>query len=48
MLVVTLRHMPPEQPPEKAADSLDLVKAGGINAIGGSTDATVTFAVTVP
>jgi hypothetical protein len=48
MLVVTLRHMPPEQPPEKASDTLEIVKASGIDAIGGSTDATVTFSVTVP
>ncbi|MBX3157931.1 MAG: hypothetical protein KF773_18325 [Deltaproteobacteria bacterium] len=46
MLVVTLRHMPPEQPPQKGADTLALVKASGIDAIGGSTDASVTFAVT--
>jgi hypothetical protein len=47
-LIVTLRHMPPEEPPEKAADTLDLVRANGIDSIGGSTDASVTFMVTVP
>lgn len=47
-LVITLRHMPPEEPPQKAADSAMGVAAGGFAAIGGSTDAQVTFAVTVP
>jgi hypothetical protein len=47
-LIVTLRHMPPEEPPQKAADTVALVKSGGLDAIGGSTDASVTFAVTVP
>jgi hypothetical protein len=47
-LIVTLRHMPPEEPPEKSADSAAQVKAGGFAAIGGSTDAQVTFMVTVP
>lgn len=47
-LIVTLRHMPPEEPPEKASDTVGLVKAGGIDSIGGSTDASVTFLVTVP
>jgi hypothetical protein len=46
-LTVTLRHMPPEEPPEKAADTLDIVKTSGIDAIGGSTDATVDFTVSV-
>jgi hypothetical protein len=47
-LIVTLRHMPPEEPPQKAADTLAKVKAGGVDSIGGSTDAQVTFTVTVP
>ncbi len=47
-LVVTLRHMPPEEPPQKSADSAAQVAAGGFAAIGGSTDAQVTFPVTVP
>ena len=47
-LIVTLRHMPPEEPPEKAADSAANVATGGFSAIGGSTDAQVTFSVTVP
>jgi hypothetical protein len=46
-LTVTLRHMPPELPPEKSADAAEAVKTGGFSAIGGSTDATVDFAVTV-
>ena len=47
-LIVTLRHMPPEEPPQKAADTVSKVKAGGVDSIGGSTDAQVTFNVTVP
>ncbi|MGE0545733.1 MAG: hypothetical protein AB7O24_11390 [Kofleriaceae bacterium] len=47
-LLVTLRHMPPEQPPVKSATTVDDVKANGIDAIGGSTDAQVSFDVTVP
>lgn len=46
-LTVTLRHMPPEEPPVKAADTLATARAGGVDSIGGSTDAQVTFAVTV-
>ncbi|HEY5923628.1 MAG TPA: hypothetical protein VIV11_18230 [Kofleriaceae bacterium] len=46
-LTVTLRHMPPELPPEKSADSATQVRTGGFAAIGGSTDAQVDFAVTV-
>jgi hypothetical protein len=46
-LTVTLRHMPPEEPPVKAADTVTLVKTGGVDSIGGSTDAQVTFNVTV-
>jgi len=47
-LIVTLRHMPPEEPPVKAANTVMLAKTGGIDSIGGSTDAQVTFNVTVP
>lgn len=46
-LTVTLRHMPPELPPEKSAGAAEAVKTGGFSAIGGSTDAMVDFAVTV-
>jgi hypothetical protein len=46
-LTVTLRHMPAELPPVKAEDTVDLVREGGVAAIGGSTDAQVTFDVTV-
>jgi hypothetical protein len=46
-LTITLRHMPPEEPPVKAADTVTLVKSGGVNAIGGSTDAQVNYSVTV-
>lgn len=46
-LTVTLRHMPPEEPPVKAADTLAKAKAGGVDSIGGSTDAQVNFTVTV-
>jgi hypothetical protein len=46
-LTVTLRHMPPELPPEKSADTATVVKNGGFDAIGGSTDASVNFDVTV-
>lgn len=46
-LVVTLRHMPPEEPPVKAANTATLVKTGGVDSIGGSTDAQVMFNVTV-
>ncbi len=47
-LVVTLRHMPPELPPEKAADTVEMARDSGIDSPGGSTDATVAFMVTVP
>ncbi len=47
-LIVTLRHMPPEEPPEKSADSAANVATGGFSAIGGSSDAQVTFSVAVP
>jgi hypothetical protein len=46
-LTVTLRHMPPEEPPVKAANTLMLVKSGGVDSIGGSTDVQVMFNVTV-
>lgn len=46
-LNVVLRHMPPEEPPEKGADTLEAVKAGGLDAIGGSSDVDVDFQVTV-
>lgn len=46
-LTVTLRHMPPEEPPVKSSSTLMDVKTGGIDSIGGSTDAQVNFAVTV-
>jgi hypothetical protein len=46
-LTVTLRHMPPEEPPVKSADTVMQVKTGGIDSIGGSTDAQVNFMVTV-
>jgi hypothetical protein len=47
-LTVTLRHMPPEEPPVKSATTVAEVKAGGVASIGGSTDAQVQFDVTVP
>ena len=46
-LTVTLRHMPPEEPPVKSATTVDMVKTSGIDSIGGSTDAAVNFTVTV-
>ncbi len=46
-LVVTLRHMPPELPPVKAADTVQQAQDSGIDSLGGSTDATVAFMVTV-
>lgn len=46
-LTVTLRHLPPEEPPVKAADTVSKVRTSGFDAIGGSTDAQVNFAVTV-
>lgn len=46
-LTVTLRHMPPEEPPVKAADTVTLARTGGVESIGGSTDAQVNFDVTV-
>ena len=48
MLTVTLRHMPPvNDTPVKVAGLAEQVKTGGISSIGGETDATVNFAVTV-
>jgi hypothetical protein len=44
---VTLRHMPPEEPPVKSADTAMQVKTSGFDMIGGSTDASVDFMVTV-
>lgn len=47
-LTVTLRHMPPiNNNAVKVADVATQVKSGGIQSIGGDTDAQVTFAVTV-
>ena len=46
-LTVTLRHMPPELPPVKSSSTVMEVKAGGVDAIGGTTDAQVRFVVTV-
>jgi hypothetical protein len=46
-LTVTLRHMPPEEPPVKAANTVMLARTGGVDSIGGSTDAQVNFNVTV-
>ena len=46
-LIVTLRHMPPEEPPVKSSTTVMEVKTGGVDSIGGSTDAQVNFAVTV-
>jgi hypothetical protein len=47
-LTVTLRHMPPEEPPVKSSSTLMDAKTNGVDSIGGSTDAQVTFPVTVP
>ncbi len=47
-LTVTLRHLPPESDVAvKTADLTEAVAADGVDSIGGSTDAEVTFAVTV-
>lgn len=46
-LTVTLRHMPPEEPPVKSAATVSEVKTGGIESIGGNTDARVSFPITV-
>jgi hypothetical protein len=48
MLTVTLRHMPPiNNMAVKSATLADTVRNSGISALGGSTDAQVTFPVTV-
>lgn len=47
-LVVTLRHMPPlNDVAVKTADAADKVAASGFSAIGGETDAQVTFPVAI-
>ncbi|HEY4059082.1 MAG TPA: hypothetical protein VGM39_20845 [Kofleriaceae bacterium] len=47
-MTVTLRHMPPLNGTKvKTPDAADRVKAGGISALGGETDAAATFHVTV-
>jgi hypothetical protein len=47
-LTVTLRHLPPiNGTAVKVPDLAAQVKAGGVESIGGSTDASVTFTVTV-
>lgn len=48
-LIVTLRHMPPVNgKPAKVAGLAAQVKASGLSALPGDTDAQVTFNVTVP
>jgi hypothetical protein len=47
VLTVTLRHMPPEAPPEKSADTAAQVASGGFATIGGTTDVMVEFPVSV-
>ena len=48
-LIVTLRHMPPvNNTAVKTAGAATTVKDGGFAGLGGATDATVTFQVTVP
>ncbi len=48
-LTVTLRHLPElNGAATKTADTTAQVKNGGFDAIGGSSDASVTFAVVVP
>ena len=47
-VTITLRHLAPRDgEPTKTAQTADQVKAGGFDAIGGSTDATVTIPVRV-
>jgi len=47
-LIVTLRHMPPiNGVPVKTTDSAATVKASGFSALGGATDASVTFSASV-
>lgn len=45
--IVTLRHMPPELPPVKDATTVETARTQGLDAIGGATDARVTFFATV-
>jgi hypothetical protein len=48
-LTITLRHVPPlDGAPVKTAELATRVKDAGIGAIGGDTDAEVSFMVTVP
>jgi hypothetical protein len=49
-LTLTLRHLPPlNDQPQKTADLASEIKAAGsLSAIGGESDAVVTFTVTVP
>lgn len=48
-LTITLRHLPPlNGAATKTADLAGQVKTGGFGAIGGESDASVTFPVTVP
>jgi hypothetical protein len=48
-LIVTLRHLPPvNNTPAKTAAAATTVRDSGFATLGGSTDAQVTFAVTVP
>ncbi len=48
-MIVTLRHLPPVNgTPVKTAGLAAQVQAGGLSTIGGSSDAQVTFIVTVP
>ncbi len=47
-LTLVLRHLPPVNGmPAKVASLADTVRTGGLNAIGGGTDAEVNFTVTV-
>lgn len=49
MLTLTLRHLPPVNGAAvKVAGLADMVKASGLVAIGGETDVSVNFVVTVP
>ncbi len=47
LLILTLRHMPPELPPEKSADTVGEAASNGLDTLGGATDAQVSFSVTV-
>ena len=46
-MTVTLRHMPPELPPQKSATTLMDAQSNGVDSLGGSSDALVNFPVTV-